>query len=429
MNIRWKFGWPSTFSAAFLVSVLALPTLSWSQDREIRPAAVQGTFPVNLQTAFKAVVDNEFSFATEKAGISVAVYSGSGLWVYATGIADSGIEMTVDTPIPVSSTSKTFMSALVLSQIDEGLYKLTDSLEVVLSGHPAYETFNLEKINPQVSIEQLLSMRSGLPNYHHAREGKRKFFVKTTPWKPSDNVNLVNDLVDAPRYLEPGEFDYNDTNLALLGLIAAFQGGKSLDALYKQKFFRPLGLEIFFPPHDAVPSNMARPFGDRSPWQTGFGSVIEAAPFTFDHFWVGQARVRYPCCGLITTSKNMARWAYELYSSEGNAVPETARASLLGSFVNEPVQFAGMKRHYGYFITKQEIGVLNPITVTIGHPGGGSGYVSLLQYSPKLDVSVSILMNFLWRKSPGKCDVNRQRISMKRCIASGIFAAYADALR
>ena len=99
------------------------------------------------------------------------------------------------------------------------------------------------------------------------------------------------------------------------------------------------------------------------------------------------------------------------------------------SFVNEPVQFAGMMRHYGYFITKQEVGVLNPTTVTIGHPGGGSGYVSLLQYSPELDASVSILMNFLWRKGPGKCDVNRQRISMNRCIASGIFAAYADALR
>ena len=404
---------------AILGSVLAFPSISWSQSRAPLPA-IANAFSEDMQAAFQAIVDDEFSFATQKAGMSVAVYSGNKLWTYATGIADSGIDMTVDTPIPIGSTSKTFMSGLVLSQIEAGLYNLTDSLEAVLSGHPAYTSFDLEKINPQVSVEQLLSMRSGLPHYHKNIEGKATFFKKANPWKPSDNVNLVQSS-----YTEPGAFDYNDTNLVLLGLIAEFQSGQSLYDLYKQQFFDPLGVTVWFPPQDAVPSDVARPHGNLSPWADGFGNLIDAAPYTFDFFWVGQSRIRYPCCGLISTPKDTARWAYELYSSNGSAISALARTRLLKSLSNDPVHFAGMQRYYGYLVTKQTSSPLSSATVTIGHPGGGAGYVSLLRYSPDLDLAVSVLQNSLWR-GPGKCAAKGQRIVIDRCIVSRIFSAYAQ---
>ena len=404
---------------AILGSVVALPSSSWSQSRAPLPA-IANAFSEDMQAAFQTIVDDEFSFATQKAGISVAVYSGDKLWTYATGIADSGIGMTVDTPIPIGSTSKTFMSALVLSQIEAGLYNLADSLEAVLSRHPAYASFDLEKINPQVSIEQLLSMRSGLPHYDENRDGKKKFFKKATPWKPSDNVNLVQSA-----YAAPGAFDYNDTNLVLLGLIAEFQSGRSLYDLYKKQFFDPLGVTVWFPPQDIVPSGTARPYGNLSPRADGFGNLIDAAPYTFDYFWVGQSRIRYPCCGLISTPKDTARWAYELYSANGLAISELARTRLLGSLLNDLVHFAGIQRYYGYFVTKQTSSIPGSATVTIGHPGGGAGYVSLLRYAPDLDLAVSVLQNSLWY-GPGKCAAKRQRIGIRRCIASRIFSAYAQ---
>ena len=71
-------------------------------------------FPVNLQQKFKAAVDIEFASAPQKAGISVAVYTDGTLWTYAKGNADENIAMSTETPLLIGSTSKTFLSAIVL---------------------------------------------------------------------------------------------------------------------------------------------------------------------------------------------------------------------------------------------------------------------------------------------------------------------------
>ena len=42
--------------------------------------------------------------------------------------------------------------------------------------------------------------------------------------------------------------------------------------------------------------------------------------------------------------------------------------------------------------------------MTYGHPGGGGGYSSLLLYSPKMDISVSVLANSELGHQRGGCD-------------------------
>ena len=69
-------------------------------------------FDTGLRTLFQIAVDNEFLALEEKAGLSVAVYTDKKLWTYATGEADNNVKMMVDTPLMVSSSSKTFLSAL-----------------------------------------------------------------------------------------------------------------------------------------------------------------------------------------------------------------------------------------------------------------------------------------------------------------------------
>ena len=77
-------------------------------------------------------MDNEFVALEEKSGLSIAVYTEGKTWTYAMGEADSNVEMMVNTPLMVSSSSKTFLSALILSQIEMGFYKLTYSLKTIL---------------------------------------------------------------------------------------------------------------------------------------------------------------------------------------------------------------------------------------------------------------------------------------------------------
>jgi CubicO group peptidase (beta-lactamase class C family) len=365
-------------------------------------------------------VDEEFAGAQERAGISVAVYADGVMWAYALGEASSTANMTVSTPIPIGSTSKTVVSALILAQIEQGLYEATDSLEQVLSGHPDYESFDKSKINPDVTVEQMLSMRSGLPNYNDNRDGVSGHF-KSATWKPADNINLVQDT-----FVETGAFDYNDTNLVLLGLIAEFQGGQSLGELYRKTFFDPLGISAALPPHDEVPSDTAQPYGDLAPFAEGFGNIVEAAPYDLDHYWRGQSRIRWPCCGLISTSEDLARWGYNLYSTSGSALTEPARTMLLESLVSDPVMYQGVMQNYGYMTTRRAYEWSGIGTIaTVGHPGGGGGYSTLMRYAPELDLTVVVLANSLLQES-GTCSADPTHRDVRNCLAARIFAAYAQ---
>ena len=106
-------------------------------------------FDSSLELGFKEIADKEFSSIDQKAGISIAVYTNNKIWRYATGIADTSRIMTVETPILIGSTSKTFMSALILNQIDDELYKSEDSIEFLLAQHSDYLSFNKFKLNPK----------------------------------------------------------------------------------------------------------------------------------------------------------------------------------------------------------------------------------------------------------------------------------------
>ena len=152
------------------------------------------------------------------------------------------------------------MSALIINQIEDGLYKSDDSIEFLLSNHNDYLSFDKGKINPEVTVKELLSMTSGLPDYNENLVGKNEFF-KTPFWKPSDNILLTQSNFD-----EPGTFVYSDTNVVLLGLIAELYGEKPLSELYRESFYNPLQISALSLPHEGTPSNTARPYDDLTPW-------------------------------------------------------------------------------------------------------------------------------------------------------------------
>jgi CubicO group peptidase (beta-lactamase class C family) len=374
------------------------------------------TFSDSLQEAFQTAVDTEFAAAVEKASLSVAVYTDNTMWTYAVGTADTGVDISVDTPILIGSTSKTFVSALVLTQIENGFYSLNDSIGTVLLEHPDYASFDRSKVNPEVTIRELLSMTSGLADYNENIKGKVGLFSATS-WKPADNINLLQ----SP-YEMPGAFEYVDTNLVLLGLIAELHGGQDLYTLYRTTFLDPLRISAAFLSPDTTPPNTARPYDDLSNYSGGFGNLIDSAPYSFEYYITGQGRIRWACCGIISTPQNIVRWAYELYSSNGKAISESSRSILFDSLSEDPVLFQGSKQNYGYFIAKRTFTLPGSIEVNAyGHPGGGGGYSSLLRYSPQLDLAVSVLAN-----SPLKFQGACEEYAPRSCIAAAIFGAYTD---
>tara|TARA_Y100000590_G_C15716839_1_gene1012175 strand:- start:1024 stop:2520 length:1497 start_codon:yes stop_codon:yes gene_type:complete len=395
-------------------------------------------FPDDIQAKFQSIVDQEFSAIKDKSGMSVAIYTDGLLWTYATGKSSESTELTVNTPMMISSTSKTVLSALILVQINRGLYKLSDSLETVLSGHPDFSSFPTDKINTKVTVEELLTMSTGLPNFNDNMQGKSEL-AKSSSWRPADLINLVETV-----YSEPGIFEYNDTNVVLLGMIAEFHSGQGLADLYRQTFYDPLSItaitlpeegiqwhsDILHDPGDklTIPA-MAMPYGDISRWSSGYGNIIDAAPFEFGYYVGAIGRNRYACCGIVSTPQNMSRWAYELYSTNGSAISEPIRFQLLNSFSEKRIPpWSSSTRpgiipeQYGYLVSRKTFKLTGDRTITAyGHLGGGAGYSAWMHYSSELDMSVSIIANSELKVS-GTCGTE----DPGNCIASNIFSAYLD---
>jgi CubicO group peptidase (beta-lactamase class C family) len=140
------------------------------------------------------------------------------------------IPMTDSTMMHIASSGKTFTGMAVLRLAQENLLSLNDPLEKYFPEFPY----------PGVTIQMLLSHRSGLPNY--------VYFIPNSNWdkkKIATNADVLDQLyAEKPKRLfAPGtRFTYSNTNFVLLAMIIEKISGKSFPEFMKWKFFKPLGM-------------------------------------------------------------------------------------------------------------------------------------------------------------------------------------------
>ena len=374
-------------------------------------------------------MDEEFTaMGAYKSGMAVAVVANGVLWTYATGEASATAPMTTSTPTLIRSTSKTFVAALILDLVEDGHFQLTDSLESVLSAHPDYSLLEPTMINGTATIHELLSMRSGIRNFAAGADEANNldllWVVMKPSWKPVDTLGLIKDP-----WVEPGEYEYSDSNNYLLGMVAELHTGKDLPVLYRERFLDPLGLAAVLIPDEPVPEGTARPFTDLDYWGgSGFGDMIELAAVQYGQtpdVWHEQdARLSWATAGIVSTPANIARWAYELYSDNGSALSDQSRSILLNSINDETISLAGQPQQYGYYVARRTFPLEDGTSLSVlGHPGGGAGYTSGVYYSPSLDMSISILANsdLQYARREAGCS----EYGTADCISWGLFKAYA----
>jgi CubicO group peptidase (beta-lactamase class C family) len=165
------------------------------------------------------------------------------------------IPITANTPIHIASTSKTFTSIVILRLMEQGKLSLDQTVD---SFFPLFPYKN-------ISIKDLLSHRSGLPNYTHFMDGptvsvikKRNkkgriikiFRIKKDNYVPAErfvtNQSLLNFLITrkpAPNAMPNRVFQYCNTNYALLALIAEHVSGISFPNYLRDSVFLPLGMK------------------------------------------------------------------------------------------------------------------------------------------------------------------------------------------
>ena len=140
------------------------------------------------------------------------------------------------TPFHIASVSKTFTAMTVLKLQEEGKLNIEDPFKKY------FPEFNYEGI----TIKNLLSHRSGLPNYLYFMEK-----LCTDKSKFISNRDILDTLIANRNTLEnigtpDRKFSYCNTNYALLALLIEKITGQTYPEYIKQTIFAPLQMDDSF---------------------------------------------------------------------------------------------------------------------------------------------------------------------------------------
>lgn len=168
-------------------------------------------------------------------------------------------QMRADTPFEVASITKAVTSATVLRLVEKGRLTLDATVGELLPKHAV-------GFNGRITVRQLLSHTSGLPNYwtdgRLDRVGNNAFLraflaEPRRVWLPDDILAAAREI---PAKKRGGSFHYSDTNYVLLGLIIEKAAGAPLHRVYREEIFDPLEMRDTWltykePPRGAAPSH------------------------------------------------------------------------------------------------------------------------------------------------------------------------------
>ena len=138
-----------------------------------------------------------------------------------------------DTHFRIASNTKTMTAAAIVLLVQEGKLRFDDPVSKYVQGVPNGDN---------ITISELLKMRSGLYNYTSAPELAESLdHDPTRAWTPEELLAIA---FKRPPLFAPGtEYDYCNTNYALLGLIVEKLEGVPLAKVFQDRLFGPLGMK------------------------------------------------------------------------------------------------------------------------------------------------------------------------------------------
>ncbi len=293
-----------------------------------------------------------------------------------------------DTHFRIASNTKTFTSALIVLLAQDGKLTFSDPVSKYVPGVPDGD---------HITIAQLLTMRSGLFNYTAASEFAETLDADPAKaWTPQEGLAIA---FAHPREFAPGaEYEYNNTNYALLGLIAEKVGGRPLAEQFQDRLFGPIGLaQTSSPATDdtsiPAPYSHGYMYGDSGyalrdlSYPPDMVAAIRAGtlkPVDYTNQNPSYARA---AGGAISTADDLATWINALVS--GKVFDAGYQKQWLNSLqAEDPGASDGQK--YGYGISYQRFG---PDAAMYYHGGELPGFNSFMGHDPDNDVTLVIWTN------------------------------------
>ena len=268
---------------------------------------------------------------------------------------------------------------MVLQLVDEGLLRLDDPVAKYRPDVPNGQN---------ITIEQLLTMRSGLGNYTTSPELSRS--MDTEPAKVYQPEELISIGLAMPPQFPPGNgFFYSNTNTALLGRIVEQVTGNSLETEIQHRVLDRVGMpESSFPsksaalpdphPHgytygtnlETVDSNVLSPEKQEAA-RTGTLAPLDVTDANPSWAWAAGAG--------ISTSADLVRYVEALVGG-GLLSPALQKARLDSVQPIDPAQPAGP----GYGLALARFGPF------YGHTGELPGFNTFAGYDPERRTTVVV---------------------------------------
>jgi|GEM_PF-314906 len=348
---------------ALLITIAIMhPAQGQSQASDVDPA---------LAAALQAALDEQFA-AQSTTGLSAAISMPDGtLWTGTSGFSDPprAAPIQPEMRFGFASITKTYVAAVVLQLIEEGVLTLDDKVSQWL---PSFTN-----VNPDITIRHMLGHTSGIYNFtNHPNLWTSGTANLDRVWAPEE---ILNNFVSTQIY-PPGAWSgYSNTNYILLGMIIKAATGTEVGTQLRNRLLAPNHLNAtFFGGEEAATGEVVTAWTDLDN-----DGVLD----DYSDYYQAPALVslRWTAGGMFSTPTEIAQWARILYT--GSVLSPSSLTNMLTfrAIVGTGAVWTG----YGFGAQQYMMAG----TEFWGHSGGIRATVSLMVYSPEYDISIAIASN------------------------------------
>ena len=254
----------------------------------------------------------------------------------------------------IGSLSKTFTSVIINQLVEEGKLDL----------HAPIRTYIPFYVNGSVTIDQLLTHRSGIPNLTENLDYLAQELSKTYTLKEVV-TRFCSDTLEFP---SGTQFSYSNSGFIVLALIAEEVTGKPFGTLLQERIFGPLHMDHSYLGMQHTPGE-------------AIGYVAGRPELAYD------ARNLAGAGGIVTTPEDLLRYSEGL----GQLLPPARLRDMLATRVDWPEYKAYYD--YGWMTDKDQFDVSGNGHVITYHPGTDAGFFTMFARQDDRDATIVLLNN------------------------------------
>ena len=321
------------------------------------------------------VLDQAFDSLTalsEIKGFNAALLCPDGtLWKRATGISQElpdTVSLNTEDLMGIGSITKSYVAAIVLLLLEDGLLSLDDSIGMYLDPYP--------NVPGEATIRQLLSHRTGINDYLNENPAVWDAWLADPDSIWAVDTILYNHILE-PNFEVGAEWSYSNTNYLLAGRIIENITGQPWHQVVRERIIDPMGLNhtFVYPYESPGGQNLSNCWYDFD----GNGDVedLQGNGITMDGFFSFASSAG---C-IISNPEDLAYFSQQLHG--GSFLQPSTLAEMHTDYRNDPQGFQ-------YGLGAGSVPVLG--ADNWGH-GGSIIYRSLAYYFPDENMSFAFQQN------------------------------------